>query len=564
MVPNKGVGGTATTPTPGQFASDVRRELDRVLSSETFQTSERNRRFLAYIVNEALAGRGDRIKAYNIATSVFGRGADFDPQTDTIVRIEAGRLRRALEHFYLIRGESGSVHISIPTGSYVPSFVPPAGTAASAEPPLAIHATARWRGPRVFVAAFDQEGDHHGYPDFARSFAQQLIRGLTLFDGIFVYGVHTSDTLSANASIQALTTQLEVDFILTGSMNLTSRCFGGQVLLQRVSDRRYVWASEFEHEIESASLMAARHEIAANIARVLGQRYGVIFSHTRDNTGHPPTDFRHYRAILDFYDYWREFDPSLYEPVRTELEEIVVEDPEFAEAFACLSLLYTNAVRYGYNLTPVVPDALARAAELAQEAIRLAPSSSKAFFAQGLARWFGQDMEGAMASLKIAHDLNPNDDEILADLGLRHAVRMEWDQALPLIERAYQRNPYQTSTYRVALFLYHFANKRYQAALNEAQAIGARMVAYSHLAIAAAHAELNQFEEAWRALDDLDKVSPGYLQRLESDLAIRNVHSDMVAALRSAIDKVREHPRDISANRPRHRASVDLVPISRG
>ena len=253
--------------------------------------------------------------------------------------------------------------------------------------------------------------------------------------------------------------------------------------------------------------------------------------------------------MIDFYDYWREFDPSLYEFVRTELEEIVVEDPKFAEAFACLSLLYTNAVRYGYNLTPVVPDAIARAAELAQEAIRLAPSSSKAFFAQGLARWFGQDMEGAMASLKIAHDLNPNDDEILADLGLRHAVRMEWDQALPLIERAYQRNPYQTTTYRVALFLYHFANKRYQAALHEAQAIGARMVAYSHLAMAAAHAELNQFEEAWRALDDLDKVSPGYLQRLESDLAIRNVHSDIVAALRSAIDKVREHPRDISVNR---------------
>ena len=66
------------------------------------------------------------------------------------------------------------------------------------------------------------------------------------------------------------------------------------------------------------------------------------------------------------------------------------------------------------------------------------------------------------------------------------------------------------------------------------------MVAYSHLAIAAAQAELGQFDEARRTLDELDNVSPGYLMRMESDLAIRHVHADIVAALRVAIDKVRD------------------------
>jgi adenylate cyclase len=544
---------------------DVREELDRLLLSDAFHTSERNRRFLAYVVDEALAGRGDRIKAYNIATSVFGRGADFDPQSDTIVRIEAGRLRRALEHFYLTCGEHGRIRISIPTGTYVPSFVPTTASCPNSDTPAAIEVVSkgRWRGPRVFVAAFDQETVDDRFPDFGRRFAEQLIRGLALFDGIFVYGVHTSDSLSSDSSIAALTRALEVDFILTGTVSVTPRQFGVEVLLQRVSDRRYVWASEFRREIEAASVFAVRQEIAASIARVLGQRYGVIFSHTRDNTGYPPSDFRHYSAILDFYDYWREFDRTLYEPVRSKLEDVVAEDPNFAEAFACLSLLYTNAVRYGYDLNPAVPDPLARAGELAEEAIRLAPSSSKAFFSLALARWFGQDIDGAMASLKIAHELNPNDDEILADLGLRHAVRMEWEQALPLIELAYRRNPYQTSTYRVALFLYHFANKRYGQALKEAQAIGARMVAYSHLAIAAAQAELNQFDEARRTLDELDKVSPGYLPRMEADLAIRNVHSDIVAALRSAIDKVRHHPPEL-ARRPPHRPRFDLLSAKRG
>jgi TolB-like protein len=549
----------------GLSALDVRQELDRVLTSESFQTSERNRRFLSYVVNEALSGRADRIKAYNIATSVFGRGADFDPQTDTIVRIEAGRLRRALEHFYLTCGEHGRARISIPTGAYVPSFVPTSGGTTSDPQSAAAGAPAkgRWRGPRVFIAAFDQETDDARLPDLGRRFAQQLIRSLTLFDGVFVYGVHTSETLSAD--ISTLTRELDVDFILTGSLSLTPRCFEVAGLLQRVSDGRFVWASEFKREIGPASLTAAREEIAASIARVLGQRYGVIFSHCRDNTGHPPTDFHHYRAILDFYDYWRDFDPTLYEPVRTALEHAVVEDPNYAEAFACLSLLYTNAVRYGYDLGSLVDDPLARARKLADEAIRLAPGSSKAFFALALARWFGQDMDGAMASLRTAHDLNPNDDEILADLGLRHAVRMEWEQALPLVELAYRRNPYQTSSYRVALFLYHFANRRYAEALKEAEAIGAKMVAYSHLAVAAAQAELGQFDAARQALNELDKVSPGYLTRMESDLAVRNVHTDIVAALRSAIDKVGNHPREIAREgQPRIRASAELMAANRG
>lgn len=548
---------------PGVSDQDVRQELNRLRSSDALNTSDRNRRFLAYVVEEALHGRGQRIKAYNIATAVFGRGADFNPQTDTIVRIEAGRLRRALEHFYLTRREDSKVRISIPIGTYVPTFLAVNGTPPSDAPAAAFGniAKGRWRGPRVFVLPFDQEADDKHFGNLGKRFAQQLIKGLALFDGIFVYGAHTPDTLSADGNIATLTRELEVDFILTGSLSLTSHCFRVEVLLQRVRDRHYVWASEFHRDTHAANIIALRQEIAATIARVLGQRYGVIFSHARENMGHPPNDFRHFRAILDFYDYWRDFDPKLYEPVRADLEQVIVDDPNFAEAFACLSLLYTNAVRYGYDLRSITTDPIARATELAQEAIRLAPSSSKAFFSQGLARWFSQDMEGAMSSLRIAHDLNPNDDEILADLGLRHAVRMEWDQALPLIELAYRRNPHQTSTYRVALFLYHFAHKRYHQALREARAIGARSVPYSHLAAAAAQAELNRFDEARKALDDLDKASPGYLHRMEADLAIRNVHSDIVEALRAAIEKVQPHPRK---SRGHQAPAVSIARVSIG
>ncbi len=68
----------AAAPSPGETMA----QLERILASDAFDASERNRRFLAFIVTEALAGRAERIKAYSIATEVFGRGKDFDPQLD--------------------------------------------------------------------------------------------------------------------------------------------------------------------------------------------------------------------------------------------------------------------------------------------------------------------------------------------------------------------------------------------------------------------------------------------------------------------------------------------------
>lgn len=100
----------------------IRAAVGRVLTSPDFNVPDRAKRFLTYVVEEAIAGRGDRIKAYSIATEVFGRGSDFDAQVDPVVRIEAGRLRRALEYYYLTSGRDDEIVITIPKGGYLPLF----------------------------------------------------------------------------------------------------------------------------------------------------------------------------------------------------------------------------------------------------------------------------------------------------------------------------------------------------------------------------------------------------------------------------------------------------------
>lgn len=97
-------------------------QLARIRQSTDFNATEREHRFLQYVVEETLAGRGNRIKAYTVAVEVFGRDSTFDPQNDPIVRIAASHLRRSLERYYLTAGKSDPMIIEIPKGGYVPSF----------------------------------------------------------------------------------------------------------------------------------------------------------------------------------------------------------------------------------------------------------------------------------------------------------------------------------------------------------------------------------------------------------------------------------------------------------
>jgi adenylate cyclase len=107
---------------PPPTHDEVRGCLQKLLASGDFNASGRNRRFLSYVVEETVSGRGNRIKAYNIALAALDRGADFDPLADPIVRIEAGRLRRSLEHYYLTAGRADPIRIDIPKGSYAAAF----------------------------------------------------------------------------------------------------------------------------------------------------------------------------------------------------------------------------------------------------------------------------------------------------------------------------------------------------------------------------------------------------------------------------------------------------------
>jgi len=97
-------------------------QLSRILASAAFREAPRLTQFLTFVVEAALAGNAERIKGYTIAIEALGRRSDFDPETDAIVRVEAGRLRLALARYYAGPGANDALVIDLPRGSYVPVF----------------------------------------------------------------------------------------------------------------------------------------------------------------------------------------------------------------------------------------------------------------------------------------------------------------------------------------------------------------------------------------------------------------------------------------------------------
>ena len=115
----------------------IRAELERILASEVFSRSQQLRRFLAFIVDQQLAGQGQSLKESVLAHELYGKGSDFDGGTDPVVRVDARRLRDKLREYY--DGRSDPVVISLPKGSYVPVFearsTTPADTVSPVVPP---------------------------------------------------------------------------------------------------------------------------------------------------------------------------------------------------------------------------------------------------------------------------------------------------------------------------------------------------------------------------------------------------------------------------------------------
>src|SRR5262245_57337733 len=225
--------------------SIVRDELDRILGSSDFDASRRSREFLRYIVEETLAGRGNELTQSSIATRVFERKDDFDALLDPIVRIQAGRLRRSLERYYLLAGKKDAVSIDVPRGAYVPVFrldresayadVRPLSSASAPRPAAPPAELVEWPSVSVERVATDEGSEGEAA---ATRVKEELTLELCRYRDVRVILRHDEDRLDPSRSAHAR-------FELRGRVR---REGDGWRLIARLVDRttgEQVWGDEY-------------------------------------------------------------------------------------------------------------------------------------------------------------------------------------------------------------------------------------------------------------------------------------------------------------------------------
>src|SRR5260370_17970473 len=97
-------------------------QIEKLVGSHTLHGSESLCKLLRYLANHSLDHPGSSAKEYQIATEVFGRQQDFDPHVDSMVRVQAGRLRTKLAEYYGSEGAEDSILVEMPKGNYALTF----------------------------------------------------------------------------------------------------------------------------------------------------------------------------------------------------------------------------------------------------------------------------------------------------------------------------------------------------------------------------------------------------------------------------------------------------------
>ena len=136
---------------PPPSEAQILTQLERILASPLFASSESLQGFLRFTVNQTLEGRGDELKEYLLGVEVFRRGAQFDPRLDSIVRVQGSKVRSKLRDYYETFGHDDPVLIELPKGAYVPVFKDrsPPKFAPTAEPAIPAPGPRRMRLTRT-------------------------------------------------------------------------------------------------------------------------------------------------------------------------------------------------------------------------------------------------------------------------------------------------------------------------------------------------------------------------------------------------------------------------------
>jgi len=522
---------------PGDISErEVRTQLDRIVQSRVFKNSEHLHRFLRFAVECVLDGATDQLKESVLGRVVFDRGSEFDPRSDSIVRVESRRLRRRLQEYYETEGRDDPVAIKFPPGSYVPVFTQTNEVHGRGGKP-----ETRLLNPQtVAVLPLQNQSADPEQEYFCDGITDDIIYALSRIPGLNVIGHTSVFTLKGVVEdVREIGAKLGAGTVVDG----TVRKSGNQLkifteMLDAMTGEVY-WAQTYERPVHD--VFAVEAEIAEAVARVLQMTLAPPISR---GLIHNAPSMDAYLLFLRGRHAWNHMSADGYRTAAEILERVTSLYPTYAAAYASLANSYTRLALYGYarpreispkalkaaqqalKLDPTLPDAYTSLAaatafnewrwdegtQYARTATELGPSSSLGQHVYAVCLLALGEMEEAQDRLELAIDLDPLSVRAHRALGWmlynrrRFASAEQWLQAALVLDRDLAETHYW-------LAHVYMSQRRFVAALEEAQRCQTDPPnPFSLSALGACLAHLDRREEALKIVATLSQMAKsGYV-----------------------------------------------------
>ncbi|MDQ8699012.1 hypothetical protein [Hyphomicrobium sp. LHD-15] len=438
----------------------IEEQLEAIFASEAFSSAPKMRSLLRYLVDATLAGDVDRLKGYAIGVDVFERGEAFDPGTDPIVRVQAGRLRKLLEAYYHAHGGTDSIRIEIPKGGYAVEFLTsgaePATAAVSASEGPIQPKTSRWNvwsraghlplaAPigvsalvlLVFLSVFfgNKDAAERGSPSkmpadytantdaitfavlpfanmsedasktgFADGLTDALTTAFARVKSISLASRTSAFQYRAAADLRQVGRELGVRYILEGGLQHDGERMSVNVQLIDALTGAHLWAQKFDRPAGD-DLINQGELVAMIAAEVRPQLFGAAKRAIRANAGPQATAWQLYMQST-----WMpgEARNSLaWEKERVALATRALEiDPDLGAANSVLA----DKLSYLANVDPPsdTEEARNKATEHARRALERAPADADVMFNLSVHHWHAGRIKESFEATQRTLELDPN------------------------------------------------------------------------------------------------------------------------------------------------------------
>ena len=527
---------------PSQFVisdGQIREALNTILASESFMRSTRLSELLCYVVEESLAGKGDRIKAFSIAQDVLGRDVNFDQQNDPIVRVEAGRLRKLLGEYYNKTGREDAVRIDIPKGGYSPVFSGhqkpqeparnkhPLGIAALAVILLIVLGVGWWTGHitkssagkspaadnsipfLVVLPLTNLSGEHRG-ENLASGFVESMITQLAKLSGLSVMAnASTLEFDKRSVSLQSLRSEFGVSHVLRGSLETKAELIRIRVQLIDASTLETVWADSLDgHE---NNLWDLQDELANKVTEALSVRIEPTersyFLHRHSDNVEALTMYRQALMLLIPPN-----DMTRIISSRNLFERVSELDPEFAGGLAGRAFSHAITVLFLKASSPGTE--LEQSIALAKQAIDIDPKFGMSYATLAFAFALSGDLEKGLDNARQAAEIESGDAFVQFILGMNLILSSSPENAFTPLSEALRLDPAEPRTpYLNVLGIAQFANGEYSQTIKtfEKNALrGGPRGPHMDVFWAAAYALQGKEYEARALIDKLNKSYPNF------------------------------------------------------